>query len=142
MIEWLAKVQQVTSTLNSLMHKSMKSKERKFLAPACSVLNWNQLVYMNGLQTFWVMYYSILNPLTVFLHLNQEIFLAKLNFYSVFMVKIQRFKPFQKEIKNLMLKSMLSLLVLERRPGNFFFHFKMIKWCPILATLISLFAVW
>lgn len=35
------------------------------------------------------MHYSILNPLIVFLHLNQEILLAKLNFYSIFMVKIQ-----------------------------------------------------
>lgn len=66
------------------------------------------------------MHYSILNPLIVFLHLNQEILLAKLNFYSIFMVKIERFKPFIKEIKK-MLKSLLSLLVLERSPGNFLF---------------------
>lgn len=66
------------------------------------------------------MHYSILNPLIVFLHLNQEILLAKLNFYSMFMVKIERFKPFIKEMKK-MLKSLLSLLVLERSPGNFLF---------------------
>lgn len=66
------------------------------------------------------MHYSILNPLIVFLHLNQEILLAKLNFYSIFMVKIERFKPFIKEMKK-MLKSLLSLLVLERSPGNFLF---------------------
>lgn len=64
------------------------------------------------------MHYSILNPLIVFLHLNQEILLAKLNFYRIFMLKIERFKPFIKEMKK-MLKSLLSLLVLERRPGNF-----------------------
>lgn len=64
------------------------------------------------------MHYSILNPLIVFLHSNQEILLAKLNFYSMFMVKIERFKPFIKEMKK-MLKSLLSLLVLERSPGNF-----------------------
>lgn len=66
------------------------------------------------------MHYSILNPLIVFLHLNQEILLAKLNFYSIFMVKIERFKPYIKEMKK-MLKSLLSLLVLERSPGNFLF---------------------
>lgn len=66
------------------------------------------------------MHYSILNPLIVFLHLNQEILLAKLNFYSIFMVKIERFKPFIKAMKK-MLKSLLSLLVLERSPGNFLF---------------------
>lgn len=66
------------------------------------------------------MHYSILNPLIVFLHLNQEILLAKLDFYSIFMVKIERFKPFIKEMKK-MLKSLLSLLVLERSPGNFLF---------------------
>lgn len=66
------------------------------------------------------MHYSILNPLIVFLHLNQEILLAKLNFYSIFMVKIERFKPFIKEMKKI-LKSLLSLLVLERSPGNFLF---------------------
>lgn len=66
------------------------------------------------------MHYSILNPLIVFLHLNQEILLAKLNFYSIFMVKIERFKPFINEMKK-MLKSLLSLLVLERSPGNFLF---------------------
>lgn len=64
------------------------------------------------------MHYGILNPLIVFLHLNQEILLAKLNFYSIFMVKIERFKPFIKEMKK-MLKSLLSLLVLERSPDNF-----------------------
>lgn len=65
------------------------------------------------------MHYSILNPLIVFLHLNREILLAKLNFYSIFMVKIERFKPFIKEMKKMLKSLLLSLLVLERSPGNF-----------------------
>lgn len=65
------------------------------------------------------MHYSILNPLIVFLHLNQEILLAKLNFYSIFMVKIERFKPFIKEMKK-----MLKSLLLKEVQAIFYFKMK------------------
>lgn len=65
------------------------------------------------------MHYSILNPLIVFLHLNQEILLAKLIFYSIFMVKIERFKPFIKEMKK-----MLKSLLLKEVQAIFYFKMK------------------
>lgn len=80
------------------------------------------------------MHYSILNPLIVFLHLNQEILLAKLNFYSIFMVKIHK-----RDKENAQILTKLTGTWKKSR------QFLILKWksdvLAILAALISLVGV-